>query len=435
MNFFNFLILFTLLYYTPQSFAEIELENVDDLSFLDEFEENQNEKEEKQKNNEQISLKKPSLEEDIESIDLDFPPEDEKNEEATLLKQDPIDLDEFSDEEVNDIDLTETIKKDHEINYELLNEVSSYNKEKVDKVVSQVALQEELKYSNFQLEALKVQLNDIVKSPIRLGHLSKGTKLIRINDGKIAYTTKPITVKIHTLNDFNRYTYILNKKDELAYKVQFEKVANIKDVTNLYREPHFFKRISKKTEKYKIYDDKIPFSIHINLHGGIGAPNYTNKLISGKNSFVPLIRSEFTINTKKDHLFNLGFSTVYETMTGELTNGGTFQYTSLSIGPAFSFQKLIPNFNIQVLPRISSFSQLSVGRSNDIDVLKLSETSLMLSIDYEFKYEDYGHFAIGISTQRKWITTSTQNADYTSGTSSNTDDSYALFVGHRSDWP
>jgi hypothetical protein len=417
------------------SFAiDVELEDVNDLEILEEFSNDTTDEDaisEFDLDNEDIT----ENDDDLEGFD-EFDELDDVNlndiglEKATLENVNP-----FEEIELDSNTIMTNQDEDQEIDFRLIKEFEQYKKDNVQDILKQVQSKEDSKYTNFELEALKVQLKDILKSSLRLAHIAKGTKLTRVSDGQIVYTTKPITVRAYTLLDFNKDRYIINKKGELSYKVYYKKLSDIKKITNLYRKPHKFIRYKENKNIYNFVDKTFPLSFHMNLHTGLNSPSYTNDLVGSKSIAAVMLRTELTLLSQKDLIFNSGITLMYETMTAAFQDGGTYQVNSLSLGPSFKFNEIVGTTSLILQPRLSLFSQATIPTDEQgFDILTLSETSFLVGLETEKSYPTFGYLNLGINIQKKWINTSSQSSNYTISDSTNSDDSFSLYIGHRSDW-
>src|SRR5690606_34635718 len=160
-----------------------------------------------------------------------------------------------------------------------------------------------------QVEALTIQLKDIAASPVVYANVPKATLLIGVDDDKVYKTTKDITVKAHTIQDANRFRYLVNKNGEIKYKVYVNNISNIKEITNLYHRPHYFSRI-KKVQKVSPFDKRFDYSLKFNLHGGLTLNQYTNQIVGGTENYAPMIRTEIGFMSKLKFPMQIGLSGV-----------------------------------------------------------------------------------------------------------------------------
>lgn len=403
---------------------DIELESLDDLSILEEF--NTDDEGEIQEENNSIAIDGLELDEEFLSADFETIDESPAKSEETIKtarkKENRKTREEKNNFDTNielDLKLIQNFDKPIEIN--------------VEEIVDQSQKNSLRTFTSYELKALKIQLTDIAESPLRVFHIGKGTKLVRIKDNKIVYPPKKLMVRAHTLQDFNQNLYIIDKKGNLLYKVYYQDAANIARVTNLYRPPHRFKRIIKKIKKDK-FDKNLNTSFKVNLHTGLNSPNYTKSLLGNPSGFAPLIRTEATVLSNQNFLFDLGLTAMFESISGKFETNGRYNISSFTFGPSFKSKPLIGDFGITIQPRISAFSRISISKNNTSHVVELAETALLLGLENENKYHLYGHFLYGINIQRKWIKTDTKKLFLDVGSDINSDDSIAIYIGHQSDW-
>lgn len=341
----------------------------------------------------------------------------------------------FEEIELDDKTLNANRDQTEKIDFKLIKEFEQYKKNNVAEILNEIKMQKDHKYNNFELEALKVQLEDISKSDIQLTHIPKGSKLTRLKDGRFVYPSKSMTVRSYTLLDFNKDKYIVDKNGKMTHKIPYQETTDIKDVSNLYRRPHKFIRYKKKSVVSNLNDNFFPLSLHFNLHSGLNIPTYTNDLVGSKTSITALFRSEITLLSESKLFFNSGPTLMYEAFAGNLENGGTYSINSLSAGPTFKIQNFINELSFLFQPRLSLFSEAKVPRTTtSTDILKLSETSLLLALETRQNLGPFGIFNIGFNIQKKWINTNTQKANYTISDNTKTDDAIGVYIGHRSDW-
>ena len=412
----------------PAVFAqELELENIDDLEILKEFE--ADEKELTQKNstlNEPATDELELLNQQITSTQTE---EDmtENSEEITF----------FDDIELNEQEVKLKLESKEDIekkDREILDEFSKERNERVSRILKKVRENKNKRFKSYEIEALKVQLSDIVKSPIRAVHVPKGTKLINIETDEVFYITRPISTMAHTKLDFNKYRYIINKNNEVVYKTPYYQLADITNIADLTRKPHYFKRLSTEKKEVSLRDKSFPYSLQLNLHGGLSAPSYTQDLLNASSISAVLSRLEFIFMSNKKHFFNAGLSAHLETSTAKVTEDLNYQANNAALGAIFKFHNFWGQLDLIFQPKLSLFSQLAVNDATGTDILRLSETNLSLSIENATDFKNMGEMVYGLSFQRKWINTSTQGGDYNLSDRASTDNSLTLYIGHRSDW-
>lgn len=347
------------------------------------------------------------------------------------------------DDELDDLDgetvdvqaePVETLAEKKQKEKDLFEELQAIKQREIDEIVSEKLKKKEMRYTTAQVEALKVQLKDIAASPIMKANINKGTKVIQIDTGKKFVVTKDITVKAYSLTDANKFRYIQNKKGEIAYKVYYNQVANIKDTIDLYQRPHYFSRI-EKVEKVDRNDQKFDYSLRFNLHGGVSLNQYTARIVGDTESFAPMIRTEFGVMSNFSYPAQFGLAMMYESITGSLKDGGgRFTNKILSFGPSVMFQDVYAKYDLIIQPRISVFADLAKEAKDETTTYKLSDTSLMLAMEKHTDYKMFGKFTLGYSFQRKWVKPKAQDTAFDSSSTVRFDDSFAIYVGHRSDW-
>jgi hypothetical protein len=466
---------------------DIELESLDDLSILEDFEkggedeiaqeddENDEDLEEKDEDEVVESIGSPLQQDPLpDSLDGNFALDDSfleddfgdefkekggnevntenKEELAALLEGETEDMGSIiSENELVESDLKNIIPFDEvdlseqktsldelqdtnqEINKDIINEFAKIKESKIDELIEEVKQNNKSRFSNKELKILKVQLSEIAKSPIKVFQVQRGTKLIRISDNKVLYTPKSLTVRAHVLTDHYKNKYIINKKGNLLYKVHFREISDIARVTNLYRAPQKFIRLEKKIKK-NIYDENFDYSLKFKMHAGVNSAEYTKSLLSDPTGIAPMLRTEVTVLTNKKFFFESGMTFMYESVAGRFKSNGKYSISSFSFGPSFKSKPLLWDLGLVIQPRLAAFSRVNYTKNNISNGIDLSETSLLIGLEKEKIYKGYGHYLYGVNFQRKWIKANAKTVFLDVGNHLSHDDSFAFYVGHRSDW-
>ncbi len=394
---------------------DIELESLDDLSILQQFEEKTQEEVQNDSYTGQALLQEEKNEKKAEQ-DLNF--EISLEEELSLIAQDKKETPKNTNQ-----NFTEEDK-------EIIDQFSKYQDQNIQEIINQAQLNKPKRFSTAQIEALKIQLQDIAQSPVRVEEIPKGAKLIRLKDNKVVYTPKTISVKAHTLLDYNKYRYILNKDGKITYKVLYKNIVSVRQIKNLYRPPQRFKRL-EKTQKLSIYDKNLLKSFDLKLHTGLINSHYTQDLLQTKESFTPLLRLEMGLIADTSFILNPGMSFALETFQGNLSNGGSYSLNSVSIGPTFTTKPLINQFSLIVQPRFSLISRVQIKDKGKQYTVNNSETALLLGLEKEYDSKDFKDYSFGFNWQRKWYKTDTKDIILETSSVSSYDDSFSLSLGYR----
>lgn len=469
--------------------AEMELESIDDMSLLDELEasedklidaisEKSEDEQEESIVDEEVSKAAPLEETQEEDSDLfseldsiedgpsDVPnmaiknDEDEDQDIPDFITEDLEQLEnesyddleqiEIADDEPRkspDFEVSENEKKRIQVQSDrhkkakvkivedqnLLIELDQIRTKYINSLITRKKATVKNRYSRSQLLALEVQLVDILKSPKTKTYIKRNSRLINLETDLYEYNPKGMTVFAHAKVDNDNYRYIVNKKGEPKYKIFYSQITNISKISNLHRQPHLFRRIPKKI-RYSVFDKKFDYSLRFNLHGGITKSSYTKGIIKDSSDYVSTIRAEIGYMTNFKLPVKLGFSAVYESMGGKLSNGGDFTSKSLSLGPTIVRRAVFGEYDFVLQPRFSLVSDLHERRSGDSKVHKLSDTSLLFGLEKYYSTKHFGKFIIGYNYQRKWLKGKAQNTGLNIGTHTGYDDSFSLSIGHRSDW-
>jgi hypothetical protein len=327
----------------------------------------------------------------------------------------------------------DTLAEKQQKHRDLLEELNEVKQKEIDALVEKKVLEKKSRYTPAQVHALKIQLKDIAASPLLLANIRKLTRIVGLEDDKVYVLTKDITVKAHAITDAGKFRYIVDNNGELKYKVYYNDISNIKNITNLYHTPHYFSRI-KKVKKVSFNDKQFDYSIKFNLHGGLTLNQYTNQIIGGTENYAPMIRTELGFMTKLKFPLQIGLSGVYESITGNINSGGKFSTKILSFGPTIMKDHIYNNYDLIIQPRVSVFADLTEQQTDSDKVYKLSDTSLLIGVEKHTDYEMFGKFTLGYNFQRKWIKPKARSTGFDIGTDVRYDDSFSIYVGHRSDW-
>ena len=304
----------------------------------------------------------------------------------------------------------------------------------IESVIQEVDKNNQRRYTQNELKAYELQLKEISESPIRLYQVMRGTNLIRISDNIVVYTTKHITVRAHTLTDQYHNKYIVDKSGKPVFRVHYNQLSSIAEVTNLHRAPYYYQELPKKI-KVKKKDRKLSYELNFNLHTGLNSPNYSKDLMDNPKSFAPLYRFEMSWISQNNFLLRPGLSLMYETISGQFETSGNYQFKSLSIGPVFTTKPLWKNITLSFQARLSLYSQLELTKLQQSKELELKETAALISLEKDYKTNSLGHISFGLNFQRKWIDANAGDVILEVNNNSEYDDSIAISIGHKSLWP
>lgn len=279
-----------------------------------------------------------------------------------------------------------------------------------------------------QVKALKLQLEDIAKSPTRLIQVFKGTRLIRIKDNQIVYTPRTFTARAHTLTDYYKNRYIVNKEGELVYKIFYENTSDIKQITTLYRTPHYFKPLKQK-KNLNIIDIKEPvYHFNFKFHTGLNYPEYTQSLLPDPSSFAPVLRLEGNYWLANNFKFDPGFTFSFESISGNMAGDNKYSIVSYSVGPQIRTKPIWDSdFALYTQVRISLYSNLSYTTTSETQDIELAETALVIGAENNKAKTNFNY---GFNIQRKWIKANTTDLVAQVSNRVDYDDSFAVFLGY-----
>lgn len=315
----------------------------------------------------------------------------------------------------------------------IFDELEAIKDQRIKKIIEARKSTDKRRYTDTELFTLKVTLEDITKSELETAIIEKGAKLISLSGGNTKYTPKRLTVKAYAKADRNGYKYIVNKNNVPKYMVSLDNISNVTEITNLYREPKKFLRLEKELPAIQ-YDDQFRYSLLVNFHLGLSLTQFTKSIIKDADDFAPLARIEIGSNTNFDIPIDTGLSLVYEQVSGNLENGaGSFSARALSLGPNFIKKEIFGAYDLILQTRLAILSDLTERRSGDTTNYNLSDTSLLLAIEKDFKLSDIGNFTLGYSFQRKWLKPKAKTSGLDLSLNAKSDDSFGLYIGHGTD--
>ena len=315
----------------------------------------------------------------------------------------------------------------------IFDELDSLREEKANKILKSRKSSEKRRYTETELFTLKVTLEEISKSPIETAFIKKGAILFSLKDGSKKYTPKRLTVRAYSKADKGGYRYIINSDGTPKYMVSIDNITNVSEITNLYRKPKTFTRLEKQTPLI-VFDEKFNYSLLFNFHTGVSLTQFTKSIIKDAQDYAPLLRLEAGTNTNFDLPIDTGLSLVYEQISGNLeSNAGSFSTRALSLGPNFKKDKFIGSYDFILQTRMDIVSNLTERRSGETINHSLSDTSLLLAIEKDFKIKNIGGFKLGYSVQRKWLKPKAKSTGLDLSLNAKSDDSFGIYIGHGTD--
>ena len=358
------------------------------------------------------------------------------NDEQDLLSQlqSTEDLDYSADNELKyqkvDPDLFQT--EFPTIDFELINQIRLIDLRTQDiffKIKNRKRLR---KYSIAEEEALKVKLEDIVKSGIFFGAIRRGTKFIHLKSGKVYYNQKLLTVRAYRKSDYEGYKVLVNKDGFSTHKVLSTGIDNIKSVVDLYEAPKKFKATKKKLN-YKEFDEKIKYTAQFNLNTGITESKFLKNLSRNSSSLSQTFRYELQVYSSFNLPFSIGASLNLENTFRQLSQNGGYKINTLSLGPLIkSKEKQIGDgfYTLSGQFRHDIFSNATVQIEDESKSFNLTQTSFALGVERRLK-SFLGELALGVNYQRQWFRASSEGSSSNTSKDSNTADSILISLGIR----
>lgn len=255
-------------------------------------------------------------------------------------------------------------------------------------------------YTIAQIEALKIQLEDIAKSTTELTFVPRGTKLIEIKDNSLKYTQEDLHVRAHTLLDFEGFKYLQNKKGEITFKVLKSSTTSTKKVTTLYRGPEQFERIEKAIINDP--DDKklqIQYSVQANI--GLRFLGVTKDLLQTSETSANTFGLHSNIYLSKTAPFFIGITTALDSLA-TTNNTGRVSLKTVGIGPVIKYSEIDSSHHFTLGARSALYSSIDSNDST-ISSLNVSETSIEAGYQYEKKDASRYPLLYGVSFKRSWL--------------------------------
>ncbi len=289
-------------------------------------------------------------------------------------------------------------------------------------------------YSYAEKEALKIKLKDIVTSGTFTGVIRRGTQLVHLQTGKVYYNQKLLTVRAYRKSDYEGYKLLINKNGFSTYKVLSGKLNNIKEVTNLYEEPHRFQVVENKLD-YNLVDQKLKLKAQFNFHAGITQSDFLNQISRVQSGTAQTVRYEGQVFGSFDFPIKVGLTTNYENTFANFANGGRYNMNSLSLGPIVKTQKFQMGEGIYtgfLQVRHAIFSKAIVESDVFTGDFSIAQTSVAMGLEKHFT-TFLGEMIFGGNYQRQWLKPSSQNLAANIESESNITDSFVLSLGIMKD--
>lgn len=317
-----------------------------------------------------------------------------------------------------------------EIEFTVVDKIRETEVEK-DKVLQKLLNRKSIRtFSYAEKEALKIKLKDIVTSGTFTGVIRRGTTLVHLQTGKVHYNQKLLTVRAYRKSDYEGYKLLINKNGFSTYKVLSKDLNNIKEVTNLYEEPHRFEAVQNKVD-YNLIDQKLKLEAQFNFHAGVTQSDFLNQISRVKSGIAQTVRYEGEVFGSFNFPVKVGLTTNYENTFANFAGGGRYQMNSLSLGPVIktkNFQMGSGTYSALLQVRHAIFSKAQVESNIFSGDFTIAQTSVSLGLEKHFK-TFMGNMIFGGNYQRQWLKPSSQNLAANIESESNITDSFVLSLG------
>lgn len=278
----------------------------------------------------------------------------------------------------------------------------------------------------------KIEQEDIEKSGTFKAFLTRGTVLLSLDNTKKYILPKDIYAVLFRMQDKEGYQYLLDKNEQVKYKVKATEASNIEVITDLDKRPHYYTPVEIKNEK-PFFDDKPSFWLETNIMTGLTLSNVTRDLV-GKDdsSFARSFKMEAVPYFDLNFPVNLGLSLQWESMTMSL-DGGTARQEMLTVGPAFqtnSFNTLGTPLKLTSSIRYSLYGHVSQNQTAYSRDITIHATAFQLGLikDKDLKV---GTLTYGIQYQREWLRAKADDTSLNLKSQNTFNDIFGLSLGWR----
>ena len=296
------------------------------------------------------------------------------------------------------------------------------------------------KYTTVELEALKVQISDILKSATFMGLIPKKARLIKISDNSLHYTTREIKVKAYRKKDFENCFLLRNKDGSISYKVAINNITPIDDMINTHEQPRYFTPIVKKNSETTLFDPPMKFQTEFNFHFGLNAANFTRDLINDSDFLGLSNRFEIINYVSWNFPIKIGLSLGLQQDYANLKNNSKFSGNTFYFAPSIKSNLSELGFDLEsknlfatAMLKSSIFSNMTVSSPGGIDEYSFYNLAFSFGLQKESQWT-IGNFIYGFDIQRQWTRVTGDNSSLTLTNNSVTDDSITFKIGLGKDW-
>lgn len=291
------------------------------------------------------------------------------------------------------------------------------------------------KYSTSEIEAMKIQASDILKSKTFLGLIPRKTQLIKLSDNSLHYTTREIKVRAHRQKDFENCIWLQNKDGSISYKVELGNIVPIDRIVDLSETPKTFKPV-KKIKNLTLLDEDIRLQSELHFHIGLSFPYFTRELVNNSDITGVHNRLDLINYAKWQFPLSLGIALSLQQEKVSFSDGGSLSENSVFIAPViksrpfdFGFKNLIAT----TMVKTSLISQLAESRPQANRNFSFHKLAFNLGLHKENKWY-WQNFIYGIDFQRQWVRVTGNNEALSIKDSSITDDAITFKLGLGIDW-
>lgn len=287
------------------------------------------------------------------------------------------------------------------------------------------------KLSFAETESLKVKVADILKSGTFTGVIAHKTKLIKLDDESIHYTTREVIARAYRKKDFEGNILLINSDGSSTYKVYFKNIIKVDDIVNLNKDPLFYEAVPKKDKSF-FNDEEFILESNINFEYGAVSSPFKSDLINQNNLIETMTRIEIDSYLKWNFSFDLGFIFGIENSRATLNRDSSIQETNLYIGPTIKSANF-RNYEFTLDLKTSLFSELSETSSNNSSNFKLFKNTIGIGL-LKKQRKWLGHYNWGINFQHSWVIANAQGTQLSVKNNNISEYSLSLVLGIGKDW-
>ena len=297
--------------------------------------------------------------------------------------------------------------------------------------------QEEIVYMPGNLKDLNLNDSDLVKSDTAIGVIPPGTSLFNMaKNSRIEINQERIIVRFFKTKDFLGHQILLNADGSTTYKVHFEDIQHIDEITRMHEKPFKYNKVEKKLI-VDTDDELFGLQSDFNFSIGLVSSNFTKDLIDDSELTMRTFHYDLILYPNWNFDIRLGALLGIETANGTSGRGFTVQDLSLMVGPAIKTK--IGNYKdwpieLTASLKASIISRINISTNSESYQYRSTKQALNFGLQSYFKSEIAGNVLWGASLQRTWIKAKSDQFQVDIDRRNIYDDSILFSIGLQKDW-